>query len=107
MESVQPHPALPGCTAACPAARDRDPGRRLPVGHQALLVRAHLRCGNAYMRLAAWFGIGIGIATVYRYVREVVDVPATDPACRTARGDAARRTPRPRARRRGRSGGRG
>ncbi|GAA3048362.1 transposase family protein [Streptomyces glomeratus] len=48
--------------------------RRLPVGRQALLVLAHLRCGDTYAQLAA--GFGVGIATVYRYIHEAVDVLA-------------------------------
>ncbi len=58
-------------------ARRRDIGirwRRLPVGRQALLALAHLRCGDTYARHAA--GFGIGVATVYRYIREVIDLPA-------------------------------
>ncbi|MEU9298453.1 transposase family protein [Streptomyces sp. NPDC048266] len=39
-----------------------------------MLALAHLRCGNTYAQLAA--GFGIGIATVYRYVREAVEVLA-------------------------------
>lgn len=39
-------------------------------GEQGL---AHLRCGDAYARLAA--GFGMGIATVYRCVREVIEAP--------------------------------
>jgi DDE superfamily endonuclease len=53
------------------AARQRKIGtrwRRLPIGRQALLALAHLRCGDTYAQLAA--GFGIGIATVYRYIRE-------------------------------------
>ncbi len=38
--------------------------RRLTWGRQALLVLAHLRCGDTYARLAA--GFRIGIATAYR-----------------------------------------
>lgn len=34
----------------------------------------HLRCGDTYAQLAA--GFGIGIATVYRYVREAIEVLA-------------------------------
>jgi len=49
--------------------------RRLDPGRQALLVLAHLRNGDTYPRLAA--GFGIGIATVYRYIREAVDLLAT------------------------------
>lgn len=48
--------------------------RRLPPNRQALLVLAHLRCGDTYTRLAASFGIGV--ATVYRYIREAVDLLA-------------------------------
>ena len=48
--------------------------RRLVPGRQALLVLAHLRCGDTYARLAA--GFRIGIATVYRYIRETVDLLA-------------------------------
>lgn len=59
------------------AARQREIGtrwRRLPTGRQALSVLAHLRCGDAYAQLAARFGIGI--ATVFRYIREAVEVLA-------------------------------
>lgn len=45
--------------------------RRLPPSRQALLVLARLRCGDTYTRLAA--SLGIGVATVYRYIREAVD----------------------------------
>ncbi|WP_431996932.1 transposase family protein [Streptomyces fungicidicus] len=58
-------------------ARRRDIGtrwRRLPLVRQTLLVLAHLRCGDTYAQLAAEFGIGI--ATVYRYIREVIEVLA-------------------------------
>jgi hypothetical protein len=59
------------------AAHRREIGtrwRRLPVGRQALLALAHLRCGDTYAQLAA--GFEIGITTVYRYIREAVDVLA-------------------------------
>ncbi|MFI2188617.1 transposase family protein [Streptomyces sioyaensis] len=59
------------------AARQRQIGtrwRRLPAGRQALLVLGHLRCGDTYAQLAA--GFGIGIATVFRYIREAVEVLA-------------------------------
>ncbi|MEU8482306.1 transposase family protein [Streptomyces sp. NPDC048641] len=59
------------------AARRREIGtrwRRLPAARQALLALAHLRCGDTYAQLAA--GFGIGIATVYRYIRESVEVLA-------------------------------
>ncbi|MFK0100172.1 transposase family protein [Streptomyces sp. NPDC091040] len=58
-------------------ARRREVGtrwRRLPAGRQALLALAHLRCGDTYAQLAA--GFRISIATVYRYIREVIDVLA-------------------------------
>jgi hypothetical protein len=51
--------------------------RRLTASRQALLVLAHLRCGNTYAQLAA--GFGIGIATVFRYIREAVDLLAPRP----------------------------
>lgn len=41
---------------------------------QALLVLAHLRRGDTYAQLAA--GFGIGIATIYRYIREAIEVLA-------------------------------
>ncbi len=59
------------------AVRRRETGtrwRRLPAGRQALPVLAHLRCGDTYAQLAA--GFGIGAATVFRCVREAVEVPA-------------------------------
>jgi len=65
--------------------------RRLVPGRQALLVLAHLRCGDTYARLAA--GFRIGIATVYRYIRETVDLlaalaPTLHDAIRVARAKA-------------------
>ena len=48
--------------------------RRLPAGEQALLVLAYLNKGETYTALAA--GFGVGTATVFRYVREGVDVLA-------------------------------
>ncbi len=48
--------------------------RRLSAGRQALPALAHLRCGDTYAQLAA--GFGIGVATVYRYTREAVEVLA-------------------------------
>src|SRR5829696_4868147 len=65
--------------------------RKLPPGRQALLVLAHLRCGDTYTRLAA--GFGVGIATVYRYVTELVDLlvrhaPDLAAAVQAARGKA-------------------
>lgn len=52
----------------------RSPWRRLSARDQALLVLAHLRNGDTYARLAA--GFGVGVATVYRYLREAVDLLA-------------------------------
>src|SRR6476659_352904 len=48
--------------------------RRLSACEQALLVLAHLNKGETYTALAA--GFGVGTATVFRYVREGVDVLA-------------------------------
>jgi hypothetical protein len=48
--------------------------RRLAPGRQALLVLAHLRNGDTYTRLAE--GLRLGLATVFRYVREAVDLLA-------------------------------
>jgi len=58
-------------------ARRRERGtrwRRLTADRQALLALAHLRCGHTYAQLAA--GFGIGLATVYRYIVEAVEVLA-------------------------------
>ncbi|MFF5712331.1 transposase family protein [Streptomyces sp. NPDC012756] len=65
--------------------------RRLPVGNQALLVLAHLRCGDTYAQLAT--GFRIGTATVYRSIREAIDVlaalaPTLDEAMKTVRTKA-------------------
>ena len=43
-------------------------------GPQALLVLAHLRKGETYTDLAS--GFGIGTTTVFRYIREALDVLA-------------------------------
>jgi hypothetical protein len=48
--------------------------RKLAPGRQALLVLAHLRNGDTYTRLAA--GFEVGLATVWRHVREAVDLLA-------------------------------
>ena len=48
--------------------------RRLSAGRQALLVLAHLRKGETYTDLA--LGFGIGTTTVFRYIREALDVLA-------------------------------
>ncbi|MFD8590825.1 transposase family protein [Streptomyces sp. NPDC059637] len=64
--------------------------RRLPADRQVLLVLAHLRCGHTYAQLAA--GFGVGIATVYRYVAEAVEVlAATAPDLTMAARTAARK----------------
>ncbi|WP_405772063.1 transposase family protein [Streptomyces sp. NBC_00080] len=58
-------------------ARRRERGtrwRRLTADRQALLALADLRCGHTYAQLAA--GFGIGLATVYRYIVEAVEVLA-------------------------------
>lgn len=91
----QDHPCLPGASRAClPSsvdlsnrtlrfltrrlkARRQEIGtcwRRIPASRQALLALAHLRCGDTYAQLAA--GFGIGVATVYRYIREAVEALA-------------------------------
>ena len=62
--------------------------RRLPAGEQALLVLAHLNKGETYTALAG--GFGVGTTTVFRYVREGVDVlagvaPTLDEALDVAR----------------------
>uniref|UniRef100_A0AAU3IB72 Transposase family protein n=1 Tax=Streptomyces sp. NBC_01393 TaxID=2903851 RepID=A0AAU3IB72_9ACTN len=59
------------------AGRRREIGTRWrpAAGRQGLLALAHLRCGDTYAQLAA--GFSIGIATVYRYIREAVEVPTT------------------------------
>ncbi|MFF6791857.1 hypothetical protein ACFY9C_22645 [Streptomyces filamentosus] len=36
-----------------------------------------MRCGDTHAQLAAGFGSGIGVASVYRYLRETVEVQAT------------------------------
>lgn len=48
--------------------------RRLDTGQQALLVLAYLRKGETYTDLA--IGFGIGVTTVFRYIREALDVLA-------------------------------
>lgn len=56
--------------------------RRLSPGRQALLVLAHLRNGDTYARLAT--GFGVGVATVFRYVHEAVDLLAAHAPTLTA-----------------------
>jgi DDE superfamily endonuclease/Helix-turn-helix of DDE superfamily endonuclease len=48
--------------------------RKLPAGRQALLVVAYLRKGETYADLAC--GFTIGTSTVYRYIREALDLLA-------------------------------
>lgn len=48
--------------------------RRLDPGRQALLVLANLRNSDTYARLAN--GFGVGVATVYRYIREALNLLA-------------------------------
>ena len=47
--------------------------RKLTAGQKASQVLAHLRIGDTYSRLAA--GFGVGVATVFRYVREATELP--------------------------------
>ena len=66
-------------------------GAACPPGRQALLVLAHLRKGETYTALAG--GFGVGTTTVFRYVREGVDVlaavaPTLDQALDVARRKA-------------------
>lgn len=56
--------------------------RRLSPGRQALLVLAHLRNGDTYARLAG--GFGVGVATVFRYIGEAVDLLAAHAPTLTA-----------------------
>lgn len=70
--------------------------RRLAVGRQSLLVIAHLRKVETYADLACGFGIGTG--TVYRYLREAIDLlaalaPSMEQAIEVARGKASGPTP--------------
>ncbi len=65
--------------------------RRLGPGQQALLVLAHLRKGETYRDLAE--GFGIGTSTVYRYLREGLELlaamaPTLDEAIAVARRKA-------------------
>src|SRR5215210_8174164 len=63
--------------------------RRLSAGKQALLVLAHLRKGETYTALAG--GFGVGTTTVYRYVREGLDVLAATAPTLDEALDLARR----------------
>nr|WP_060711707.1 IS5 family transposase [Pseudonocardia sp. HH130629-09] len=48
--------------------------RKLTCGRQALLVVAHLRKGETYTDLAC--GFRVGTSTVYRYLREAIELLA-------------------------------
>lgn len=63
--------------------------RRLSAGEQSLLVLAHLNKGETYTALAG--GFGVGTTTVFRYVREGVDVLADLAPSLNAALDVARR----------------
>jgi hypothetical protein len=65
--------------------------RRLDPGQQALLTVAHLRKGETYADLAC--GFAIGTSTVYRYLREALELlaamtPTLAEAIAVARGKA-------------------
>jgi hypothetical protein len=65
--------------------------RPLDPGRHALLVLAHLRKAETYADLAA--GFAVGTATVYRYIREALDLlaaqaPTLQQAIEVARGKA-------------------
>ncbi|CAA9433667.1 MAG: hypothetical protein AVDCRST_MAG66-3464 [uncultured Pseudonocardia sp.] len=64
--------------------------RKLSAGRQALLVLAYLRKGETYADLAG--GFGIGTSTVYRYIREAINLlAATAPTLAQAIEVAARK----------------
>ena len=64
--------------------------RRLGPGQQALLVLAHLRKGETYTDLAT--GYQVGTTTVFRYIREALDVlSALAPTLQQAMAAAARK----------------
>jgi Helix-turn-helix of DDE superfamily endonuclease len=48
--------------------------RKLTPARQALLVLAHLRCGNTFAQLAGSFQVSA--VTAYRYVTEAIDILA-------------------------------
>lgn len=56
--------------------------RKATPGRQAMLVLVDLRKGSTYPELAAAFGLGV--ATVYRYVSEAIDLLAGLAGCPTA-----------------------
>jgi len=63
--------------------------RRLPAQQQALMALAHLRNGDTLARLAA--GFDVSVTTVWRYLREAVDLLA---ACADDLAAAMRRATR-------------
>ncbi|GAA3910022.1 hypothetical protein GCM10023084_72670 [Streptomyces lacrimifluminis] len=65
------------CLSDLLRARRRERGtrwRRLTADRQALPALTHLRCGHTYAQLAV--GFRVGLATVYRYIVEAVEVLA-------------------------------
>ncbi|MEQ3553930.1 transposase family protein [Pseudonocardia nematodicida] len=67
--------------------------RKLSPGRQALLVVAHLRKGETYADLACGFRVGTS-STVYRYLREALDLlaamaPTLEQAIEVAKGKAS------------------
>jgi hypothetical protein len=65
--------------------------RKLSAGRQALLVVAYLRKGETYAELAC--GFEVGTSTVYRYLREAIDLlaemaPTLQQAIQVASGKA-------------------
>jgi hypothetical protein len=50
--------------------------RRLPAHEQALMTLAHLRNGDTLARLAV--GFAVSVSTVWRYLREAIDLLAAD-----------------------------
>src|SRR5689334_15520475 len=69
---VHPHPNHLADLIRCHRRQQRSRWRRLDPSQQALLTLAHLRNGDTYRRLAA--GFAIGVSTVYRYLREAIDL---------------------------------
>jgi hypothetical protein len=70
------HPQLdpPDQHDLCPPQKIGSRWRKLPAGRQALLILAHLRNGDTLLRLAA--GFGIGVSTLWRYLREGIELLA-------------------------------
>jgi hypothetical protein len=88
-DRVQPRPEHAHRRAAPSPPNDRHP-LATPRGRSAaLLVVAHLRNGETYPDLAG--GFGIGTTTVFRYIREALDVLAALAAALSQAIEAARR----------------